>query len=819
MSGAYLTPRDSGTIFDTGAQGPAKPVVDKLIKAMSEGKKANQLEMVRQAMVDLKGLIDATTDGPKKESLKRAYEAGVTSQQELAAAESLVIDVTDNTADDIKTAIQEIINYNYTTNSSDTTSPSRANTPIQRLVRTYFLSKIIKADGDTADYPYSEAAHKTFELINGHPDRFLEGCNISAIQGKQTGRNALSKQLFNCAVAAYNNQFPSQKSTAKPRADNYVTEEFYKHRAVVNDPYKIETLYFQMKKLFPGLGEPAPAEEIDTMIMSLNKYWEKENLSVNPILPNPDTTRNAWIVAVQAVIDKQREVIAATDPGEKSTKENEVAALVLARTRAYNVYQAAARGRPPAPAPAPAPPAPGPRTAITDMAINDVFKTADKEIRITHVNGDDVFGLEHTTAGGITSFTGGKTDTIAQANTQGWTKVTDAAEGAEIRGRVKYALTINVLDSIAAGSETPFTVTSVPPLPPGLAVTWTKDNANVTIDVTSGKITGVNPGDSVIKATILSLGIEASKTITVTGPPRTPIADTDIIVNAVFTCGDVEIRITHVNGDNVYGLERTGAGVISSFNNTKDALVSEANNAGTEWTKVPDATAEDIRGRVKYALTVAGADSVAIGDNTTFTVTSAPDLPSGLAVTWTKDNANVNIDVTSGKITGVNPGDSVIKATILSLGIEASKTITVTDAAGPPPPPPGPRRIDSAILAATDIVPNKYYLCTLKGQSSPTVLFKFSSLMPFIQGYVKTTTTDLETHREFNWYKNNVDELVRVFKEEYSTITISDTKPTDPEFASMVGGARKYRKTRNRKTNLRRKTGKRSKPSRPSQSF
>jgi uncharacterized protein YjdB len=649
----------SGTWLGSGADGPAAPVLDKLVKASREGGKSEQLEMVRQAMADLNGLIEKTADGPTKEALKRAYASAVTEQKKISAEKSgIELASGDNTPEQIKRAIKEIINYNYRTNQWMTNPTETGDSTIKRFVRTYLLSTIITADNDLSTYVYSAKATDTLKFYNANRGVFLP-CDVTGIQGNQKGRLALSTQLFDCALASYNKTFPAKPTAAVARDDRFQTKLISKRTSPITDDDYIEFLYYSLKKLFPGLGPDMPEVEIDSISTALIEYSKRLNVAAYP----DNANKAAWVAAAKAVVDRTRELIAAP-PDQKDTINASLSPLIVARDEAYRAYQA------PAPAPAPGP------------------------------------------------------------------------------------------------------------------------------------------------------------------PGRTPITADDIVVNGVFKRADVEIRITYVTGDIVYGLERTATNVISAFSNTKEFIVREANAAGTEWTTVTDAAEEDaIRNRVMYTLTVAGADSVAIGDNTTFTVTSVPELPPGLAATWTTENDNVTIDATTGLITGVTAGPSVIIATIPTVGIEASKTITVTAPApapappGPPPPSPppgadvppnpspaGPVTADNKEAVKAAFAAHQYYK-----NSANAIVHIIAvnadnvTIERFDSSGIKRMTPAAPTGRGTET-KEQIASLLIANK--YSSIPYSEVAPTWGW--AQVGGNRKYRKTRNRKTNLRRKTGKRSKPSRPS---
>ena len=362
------TPRDSGTVFDTGAMGPAKPVLDKLVKASRETNKANQLQMVQGAMAEFKTLIASETNPTNKKMFDEAYTLAVTQQQQQGVKDStFTFDPLHNTAKEIKDAIKEIFNYNYTGNGS-WEGGNAADTSINKLVRTYFLSRIIKSDTDDTNYKYSEGATKTKKLIDTFPSKFLSDCNISAVQPYQKGRQALSHQLLRCATTAYNKGFSPSVSTAALREDRYETEKIFKRDNQLINTYIIEDYYFEMKQLFPMLGETATEIEIRDMRSAFAKYFEYYDTGKNPGNSNEKKT---WLASTEAVLNKQREVIAATVEDTKRSLTEDVVKLIDLREKAYVAYRAAlgktsTTSPPPAGPPTPPPSPPPAATAVDD---------------------------------------------------------------------------------------------------------------------------------------------------------------------------------------------------------------------------------------------------------------------------------------------------------------------------------------------------------------------------------------------------------------------------------------------------------------------
>lgn len=194
--------------------------------------------------------------------------------------------------------------------------------------------------------------------------------------------------------------------------------------------------------------------------------------------------------------------------------------------------------------------------------------------------------------------------------------------------------------------------------------TWTKNNANINIDATTGIVTGVTAGTSVVTYTAAT-GCAITKPVTINALPA-PITGT----------------FNMCVGNTVMLANTTGTGTWHSANSEVSvSAISGAvtgMSAGTAFVSYTIPT-----GCVTFVVvtvdltpsTISGASAVCL--NATIPLTNM--VTGG---TWTTSNANVSIDASTGASTGAVVGTSNITYT-LSTGCFATRSLSVNPLPNP----------------------------------------------------------------------------------------------------------------------------------------
>ncbi len=282
---------------------------------------------------------------------------------------------------------------------------------------------------------------------------------------------------------------------------------------------------------------------------------------------------------------------------------------------------------------------------------------------------------------GVDSVCTGLTTTLSNAITGGaWTSgtssvatvgvttgiVTGASAGTSIIYYVigagctaSVTVTVNALPSAISGPASLCLGTSVTMSDAVAGGSWSCSNTNVSVGSSSGSVTGLNPGTSVLTYT-LSTGCEQTATITVNTIPAAITGDTSVcttltasvsnsISGGTWSSSNSNISIGSISGA-ISGIS-SGTSVISY-------ALSSGCTATTTFTV--------------YALpgAVSGASDVCAGASTTL---SNP-VAGG---TWTSSNTNATIGSSSGIVSGMVPGSATITYST-GPGCSAVSTITVS---------------------------------------------------------------------------------------------------------------------------------------------
>ena len=234
------------------------------------------------------------------------------------------------------------------------------------------------------------------------------------------------------------------------------------------------------------------------------------------------------------------------------------------------------------------------------------------------------------------------------------------------------------------------------------SVTWSSDNAAVEIDATSGAYEAISAGTATITATANDgSGVTGTVQITVNK------ASTDVKVTSITITnapsGAIEIGATGTLTAEVEPEDATDDSVTWSSDNAAVEIdaTSGAYEAISAGTATITATANDgsgVTGTVQITVNKASTDvkvtsititnapsgAIEIGATGTLTAEVEPEDATDDSVTWSSDNAAVEIDATSGAYEAISAGTATITATANDgSGVTGTVQITVNQAAKP----------------------------------------------------------------------------------------------------------------------------------------
>lgn len=276
------------------------------------------------------------------------------------------------------------------------------------------------------------------------------------------------------------------------------------------------------------------------------------------------------------------------------------------------------------------------------------------------VCGSNTNTLSIATPGGIWSSGNTSVATIGSGNgvvtgvTAGTATISYAVSGSIYTATV----TVNALPASIVGATSLCAGNSISLSNASAGGTWSSSNTNVTINATSGVVTGSSAGTSVITYTNGG-GCIGTKMVTV-NPSPAPITGTGVV------CAGLSTTMTDITAGGTWGVSNTNASVGSST-----GLVSGL-NAGTST--------------ITYALSSGcSATSVVTINPSPASITGTTAVCFGLTISlgnttaggnWSSSNANATIDGVSGVVTGSSIGSSVITYA-LNTGCSRTSTVTV----------------------------------------------------------------------------------------------------------------------------------------------
>ena len=227
----------------------------------------------------------------------------------------------------------------------------------------------------------------------------------------------------------------------------------------------------------------------------------------------------------------------------------------------------------------------------------------------------------------------------------------------------------------------------------GRTVSFASSNPSVATISSTGYVTSVGAGTAVISAT--SEGVSGSATMIVSAPSPAPVASVAVSLNsASLTVGQGTQAVVTLK--DASGNTLSGRAIAFASSNTSVATISATGvvTAVSAGTSVITATSEAVSGSATLTVTAAApapvasvsvtlnSGSLTVGQTTQAVVTlkdASGNTLGGRAITYSSGNTNVATVSSTGTVTAVAAGSTVITAT--SEGVSGTATVTVT----PPP--------------------------------------------------------------------------------------------------------------------------------------
>jgi uncharacterized protein YjdB len=194
--------------------------------------------------------------------------------------------------------------------------------------------------------------------------------------------------------------------------------------------------------------------------------------------------------------------------------------------------------------------------------------------------------------------------------------------------------------------------------------TWSAGNSNATVDGTAGIVTGVASGTSVITYTT-GLGCYSTKVVTINGAPSAIGGTAMVCVSGNTTLTNSTGGGTWSSGNTAIATVNSGTGVVSGIS-AGNAVITYT--TGTGCISTITVTVNGV------PATITGPSNVCIGR----TMTLANTVSGGA---WTSSNGNVTVDGTTGAVTGITAGTSVITYAT-GAGCFKTKIITINNNPG-----------------------------------------------------------------------------------------------------------------------------------------
>lgn len=246
--------------------------------------------------------------------------------------------------------------------------------------------------------------------------------------------------------------------------------------------------------------------------------------------------------------------------------------------------------------------------------------------------------------------------------------------------------------SVEVGASMVLSATVAPSDATNKDVIWASSDSSVAIVSTGGVVTGVAAGSAGATVTTQDGGYSATSAVTVTetgvGTPCTSpgVTTLPLVIDGEgdfcrVTSGD----ITNINSWNMQLVEINSIDFTNIWSNQMPARIG--GNYYIHYVSQSPWSHLEVNGSdgssqetpvTGVALTPAST-SIVVGESTTFVATVSPDNATNKLVVWSSSDTNVAIVSSTGVVTGVSTGSSVITATTQDGGFTSSGNITVND--------------------------------------------------------------------------------------------------------------------------------------------
>ncbi|MEQ8235477.1 MAG: Ig-like domain-containing protein [Syntrophomonadaceae bacterium] len=271
---------------------------------------------------------------------------------------------------------------------------------------------------------------------------------------------------------------------------------------------------------------------------------------------------------------------------------------------------------------------------------------------------------------------------------------------------------------VAEGESILLTATITPADATNQRIIWASSDKNTAIVSTTGKVTGVTAGKATISATTLDGGFRETCLVTVVPP----VAVTGVSLNQ--TSLSLTKGFTSTLAATVMPGEATNRTVSWS---SSDATVATVDNNGVVTAAAEGSTtitARTLDGgysavcqvTVTAPVAVSGVSLnkpstvITIGYSETLEPVMTPDGATDKSVTWSSDNPSVATVSSTGKVTAVTAGSTVISVKTNDGGFVAKCTVSVI----------APIAVTSVSINATSVSLKVGETVTLKADISPT---------------------------------------------------------------------------------------------------
>ena len=442
-------------------------------------------------------------------------------------------------------------------------------------------------------------------------------------------------------------------------------------RMVATRAYKVTTNAQTVDKLvIKGSGDPAAAEQVAVAGTTDIIVGTSQTLTA-AVTPSDADQSVVWSSSDQAVATVAADgVVTGAGAGQAVITATSVATGTVAGTATVTVTRPAAA-----------------QVLVSEGGEVIVGKTVTLTASVTPTTADQAVtwtssdeavasvaadGTVTAVAPGEAVITATSTATPAVSGTSTVTVIAPAPAAVQITGD----------DGVVVGNSVPLAA-AITPSAADQSVTWSSSDAAIATVSAEGIVTGVAPGQAVIKATsVAAPSLSVTTTVTVSAPPAQQVvvsgggtvvigsslpltaAVTPSTANQSVTWSSSDAAVATVSAEGVVTGVTAGQAVITATS----VATSSVTGTATVTVTAPPAT----------KVVVAGGGSVVIGNSLPLTATITPST-ADQSVTWASSNTAVATVSAGGVVTGVSAGEAVITATsVVTPGVKGTVTIEVT---------------------------------------------------------------------------------------------------------------------------------------------